>query len=118
MKSFIKNKNSLVEYLLDYYNIQSLHLFLLQFLFFALVAAAFASPKPDPQVLTYSAPGVFPAVGYSPYSAYAPVAYSAPAYAPVPYAYTAGAYYVKWGPNRHNTHCLNTHDNDMPNVLI
>lgn len=67
---------------------------MLQFALFALVAAALASPKPDPQVLTYSAgPAVVPAVGYA--SPYAPVAYSAP-YAAVPglpYAYSG--YYFR-----------------------
>lgn len=66
----------------------------MQFAIFAMLAVAFASPKPD--VLTYAAaPGVLP-VAYSAYSA--PLAYSAPyAAAPVPYAYTGySGYYVRW----------------------
>ncbi|KAL0822576.1 hypothetical protein ABMA28_004616 [Loxostege sticticalis] len=62
------------------------------FAIFALVAVAFASPKPA-ELLTYAAPaaGVLPLT----YSAYpAPVAYSAQyAAAPVPYAYSS--YYLK-----------------------
>lgn len=61
----------------------------LQFFLFAVLAVAFANPKPDPQLLAYSAAS-YP-VAYTGYGA-APLAYSA-GYAPYPYGYSA--YYVR-----------------------
>ncbi|VVD01310.1 unnamed protein product [Leptidea sinapis] len=58
--------------------------------FFALLAVAFANPKPDPQVLAYTAPAVFPAAASAYYgSGYYPNPYVGAAY---PYAYN---YFVK-----------------------
>lgn len=54
-----------------------------------MLAVAFANPNPKPDpALAYAAPAVLP-VGYS---AYSPLAYSAPYAAALPYAYN---YYVR-----------------------
>ncbi|KPI97413.1 hypothetical protein RR46_09320 [Papilio xuthus] len=59
------------------------------FALFAMLAVAFANPNPKPDpALAYAAPAVLP-VGYS---AYSPLAYSAPYAAALPYAYN---YYVR-----------------------
>lgn len=70
-------------------SIENLPIF--QFALFAVLAVAFANPKPEPQVLAYTAPAV--GYGYSAYAA-APVAYSAP-YAAAAYPYGYSAYYVR-----------------------
>ncbi|CAG5025786.1 unnamed protein product [Parnassius apollo] len=57
------------------------------FAIFAMLAVAFANPKPDP-ALTYAAPAVIP---YG-YSAYSPLAYSSPYTAAAAYPYAYGYY--------------------------
>ncbi|CAK1586221.1 unnamed protein product [Parnassius mnemosyne] len=59
------------------------------FALFAMLAVAFANPKPDP-ALTYAAPAVLP-FGYS---AYSPLAYSSPYAAAATYPYAYG-YYIR-----------------------
>ncbi|KAI8426370.1 hypothetical protein MSG28_005223 [Choristoneura fumiferana] len=51
------------------------HTTIFGFAFLALAAVAFASPKPDPQVV-YSAPAAYPALGYSAYSPEEPYEYA------------------------------------------